>query len=298
MLRLQDYITAFESDLAARNRSPQTVTTYLLAVNQFLTWLEESGRSMVAAQITPNDVRSWLGHLHERVAPATVAQRFRSLQQFLKFVVEEGDSGLETSPMARLKPPSVPEKPIPILAEEDLRALLGACGGTRFDDRRDTALVRMFIDTGARLSEIANARTADLDLPERALHVVTKGRHEKVKYFGPRTSLALDRYLRVRKERTYADSEWLWIGKRGRLNPTGVRQVLQRRAEQAGLGHVHPHQFRHTFAHRWLAAGNHEGELMRLMGWKSRQMIDRYGASAADERARESYRRFAMESGL
>jgi hypothetical protein len=46
--------------------------------------------------------------------------------------------------------------------------------------------------------------------------------------------------------------------------------MLRRRGAQAGLPGLHPHQFRHTFAHQWLAQGRTETDLMRIAGWMSR----------------------------
>jgi integrase len=61
--------------------------------------------------------------------------------------------------------------------------------------------------------------------------------------------------------------------------------VLNVRSAQAGLEGVHPHRFRHTFARRWLAGGGQERHLMMLAGWRSDDMLSRYAASTAVERA-------------
>nr|WP_307962350.1 site-specific integrase [Salinispora arenicola] len=62
-------------------------------------------------------------------------------------------------------------------------------------------------------------------------------------------------------------------------SPSGIYQVIARRGERLGIK-LHPHMFRHTFAHRWLDAGGAEGDLMELTGWDSPQMLRHYGASA------------------
>jgi len=108
-----------------------------------------------------------------------------------------------------------------------------------------------------------------------------------------KTGQALERYLRVRRSHTLATSPGLWLGSRGPLTDSGVAQMLERRCDNAGIAHVHPHQLRHTAAHQWFSMGGSEGDAMRLFGWKSAQMTKRYGASMADQRAREAFRRLS-----
>ena len=69
------------------------------------------------------------------------------------------------------------------------------------------------------------------------------------------------------------------------MTPDGARDVLHTRAAQAGGADVHPHRFRHTFAHRWLAGGGQERDLTMLARWRSDDMLSRYAASTAVERA-------------
>jgi integrase/recombinase XerC len=129
-----------------------------------------------------------------------------------------------------MRPPIVPEQPVPIFPADSPRRLLAACAGRGFEARRDTAIIMLLL-------------------------VLGKGRRERALPFGHKAGEALEHYLRVRARHKHADLPWLWIGLKGRLTAHGLAMMLRRRGRQAGLPGLHPHQFRHTFAHQWLAEG-------------------------------------------
>jgi site-specific recombinase XerD len=122
---------------------------------------------------------------------------------------------------------------------------------------------------------------------------IVKGKGSKVRpvYFGARTARALDRYMRARSQHRWAHLDALFLTQRGALSPDGARERIRIRGEMAGIDGLHPHRFRHTFAHDFLMSGGQERDLKRLAGWSSDVMLERYGASAADVRAKAAAQR-------
>jgi integrase/recombinase XerC len=87
----------------------------------------------------------FLAAMSKEWKPSTCSLNFRALQQFFGWLVREEE--IDRSPMERMRPPQVPEAPVPVLTDNQLRRLLAPTDGRDFVDRRDSAIIRLLLDT-------------------------------------------------------------------------------------------------------------------------------------------------------
>jgi site-specific recombinase XerC len=301
---LDPAVDSFARYLRAANRSPKTVTIYLAAVRKLVEHLTEHAPDVTAWEaLRAEHVNAFTSSILESGRSAAYASNlYRAIQQFVKWCLLEEEMVLD--PLQRTTAPLVPEQPVPVLNVDQLRALLDVCEGREFSSRRDMAIIRLFLDTGIRLAELTALELDDVDLDHREATVLGKGRRRRTVVFGHKATLALDRYIRVRAAQRRADLPQLWLSLTGRaghgpMTGSGIAQMIERRGQAAGITGLHPHVLRHTWAHyARLEDRLHDDEIMRLAGWRSRSMLNRYAASAADERARDAGKRSSLGDQL
>src|ERR1035437_3571518 len=215
---------SLQRTLRAEGKSEQTIYSYVLSVRLLTEFLKRAGhdlnvdverddiRDFIAEQGTPREIVDCLGRKHRSGSSSTALVRFKSLQQFFRHCVEEGE--LEVSPMIGMRAPRADDIPVPIVSDEVLIKLIKVRSGKSFEDRRDTAILRVFVDTGCRRAEVTNLRISDIDLDNQTIQIVGKGNKVRRSAFGVKTAQSLDRYLRLLErecpDRMPAEQGYLW----------------------------------------------------------------------------------------
>jgi site-specific recombinase XerD len=301
-MSLTGMLPSWQLALDAGGKSPKTIRSYTDTVRKLAAFLTDQGMPSGIDDTGPEHVRAFLAAETRRTSAVSAQLHFRNLRVFFGWLVREGERA--DNPMSRVDKPAAPQEAKPFFTDAEIAALLKATGGQDFESRRDHAMLRILIDTGLRVSGLANLRydpghdeNNDVFLMQRRLRVVLKGGDIWWVPVGRKTAAAIDKYLRARARSPHSHSPWLWLGTRGRgvdhMTDSGIRVMLARRGREAGVQGVNPHRFRHTFADSWLAAGGNVDDLMNVAGWKSYTMPLRYAQGRGIARAAQAHARLS-----
>ena len=304
-LSISEFAASLREGVSKRKRPYQehTITDYADAARALGRWMAADN---VDGDFTACDTamlnRFFAGYLKNHTQGGT-----NTLQRNLAHLFEWLDEAYgHPSPYTDRLHRYAPAKKRPAtLAEEFIRDLLELTGGGRardFENVRDHAIIRVFTE-GPRRTEVAQMEVDDLSadliarpfarvVPLKDARAYGEGR---IVPFTVATGRAVAAYLRARRSHRLAHLPALWLGTRGRgpMTGSGIYQMVKRRAAEAGYDpkEIWPHQWRDTFANDWLAGGGAEGDLMRLMGWTDRSMLDRYAEDLQVQRAIEAKRK-------
>jgi site-specific recombinase XerD len=300
---LTAFVTSWQLALEAAAKSPRTIRSYLDSVRALHAFLTAQGMPSDVEGVEAGHLRAFLLSEERRTSATSAAVHFRNLRVFFGWLAGEEERS-NPNPMSRVEGPKVTKKAKPFLDDEELARLLETCQGSSFADRRDTAILRVLIDTGLRVSGLANLRydqndetSNDVFLTQRRLRIRRAGGDETWVPIGRKAAAAIDRYIRMRARQDQASSPWLWLGLQGHntahMTDSGIRGMVGRRGEQAGIQNVHPHRFRRSFADKWLAAGGSTDDLMHITGWKTYDMVREYTEARGIARAHDAHARIS-----
>lgn len=263
-------IASFLTDCQARALAPRTLAIYRHQLDAFREWIHNRPSGDISAQ----DVRLYFLHLQQTHNTGGQHQAFRVLKTFFRWLVAEGT--LADTPMARLKAPQLRDEPLDPVPLPDVAAMLATCHSKSLLDLRDAALLLVLLDTGARASELLSCNLGDYDLASGALVLkVTKNRHQRVTFCGVRARRAVLRYIRARGEGN--PTAPLFATDDGqRLRAAGLRQVLRRRAEAAGVSAPGAHAFRRAACLAMLRDGADVLTVQKLAGHAELTTTRRY----------------------
>ena len=284
---VRNYLISCRAD----GKSPATIKSYSQVLKALLVFYRDMSLKPEPKRIEASDIRLFFLSLQERGdSQATINRYYRCLGTFFRWLIAEGVA--DKNPLANIKPPRPEKKIVQPFSRGDIDSLLLQTSGSKFLDLRNRAIVLLFLDTGLRLSELANIQLDDMDFDEETIRVTGKGAKQRVVRMGRQTQKALLRYLLARDD----GYPCLWVTEERRpLTKWGIKNMVRTICRRAGVTDARPsaHTFRHTAAISLLRNGAGEFTLQIMLGHSTLQMTRRYVAALGQEDMIRAHRKFS-----
>ena len=242
-MTLEKGMAAFLEALLAKNRSSATIRAYTTDVRQFIVFLHANNVAITnPTDVGKVDVLEYFSALAKKQLTGIArARKLAAIREYFRFL--EGVGVTQKSPTTGIDTPKREKNTRQFLRSDEYTKMLSLAGA----NPRDYAMLQVFLQTGIRVSELANLRLEDVDFIKPAITVRGKGNAERVIELEKRGMQALKNYLAIRPESL---SSHLFLNYKGEpISDRGIRKVVVKYRKSAGITkRASCHSLRHTFA--------------------------------------------------
>lgn len=251
-----------------KNYSSHTVLSYKNDLLQFVLFLETAEFESDISKVTPDYIRQWIIELMGNGLTARSANRkLSSLKSFYKFLIHEGI--IKQNPARNIISPKT-NKPLPLFFKErEVNTVIqDIIHGDSFENNRDRLIIKLFYETGIRISELLNIKDTDIDTYTNSLKVIGKRNKERRIPIGKNLLIEIDEYLKLRNREVAQITPYLCVRKDGsKMYSRLVYNVVNKYMSQGtSLSKRSPHVLRHTFASILLNNGADLNAVKELLG--------------------------------
>ncbi len=231
-------------------------------------------KTTLLVEVGKEDIRSFLADLNARgIKNSSIGRKIASIRTFYKFLKRGGL--VSDSPVASIRSPKQEHKLPNFMSLEEVAKLLNAPKLDNWLGIRDKAILETLYSTGIRVSELVMLDLSDVDFLSEVIHVVGKGKKERIAPIGASALRFIQQYIELRNKWLEANSVQhcpkLFLNKHGKkLSTRSVRRKLDKYLKEAGLdSSISPHTLRHSFATHLLDNGADLRSVQELLGHKS-----------------------------
>jgi len=273
-----EWLDRFRRYLGTERRlSPHTDVSYARDLKALVGFCDRLNLPDWSALDTQH-IRTFAAHSHAGgLSPRSVQRRLSAIRSFYEFLLREAPieaarggrraARVTVNPALEVRAPKAPRRLPHTLDADQMARLLEIPAGAGLI-ARDRALMELLYSSGLRLAELVGLDVIDLDLKDRTVQVLGKGRKARIVPVGRHALAALRAWLKERAALAAAAETALFVGRGGRrLGPRAIQARVKYWARRQGLGvHVHPHLFRHSFASHLLESGGELRGVQELLG--------------------------------
>ncbi|MFL0505533.1 tyrosine-type recombinase/integrase [Ureibacillus sp. 179-F W5.1 NHS] len=264
-------------------------------VRAYIRSIEERGKFQISSNDKPNNYPERRSDYGKPVSKTTIANYVRNIKAFYSHLYNERI--IRNNPLKELKNVKPERKAKVMLDDNELKQFFRSFDVTKMDQYRDWIIARLIFDTGARIGELLEVVSSDIDLRGNALLLrKTKSGKQRFVYYSQKTRNHLKSWLAY-KDR-YTDSPYVFPTNRGtKLRIEGVERSFRLRSRDVGL-EVTPHLLRNNFAKRYLINGGDLSTLSRLLGHASVEVTSSIYLDFSDREIMKKYRQHSPLENL